>query len=93
MEKIGNRLVFLGFYSIFRLFSRWVEYKGYINGQSLQNEEGHNLMNTRDPKVQEDIQIMLKDVEKISDDLTSYFYYHQNRTPLVEQMLSESGQN
>ncbi len=52
-----------------------------------------NRMSVRDPKIQKDIQTMVAEAEEISSDLSSYFYYHQNKEQIVEKMLSESNQN
>ena len=50
-------------------------------------------MNVRDPKIQDDIRSMLIEAEEIADDLSSYFYYHQRRFPIVQDLLEGSSQN
>ncbi len=50
-------------------------------------------MNVKDNHIEDELKEMIQEVEQISEDLSSYFQYHQRRQPLLESLLSESSLN
>lgn len=50
-------------------------------------------MNVKDNHIEQELKEMIQEVESISEDLSSYFHYHQRREPLLKTLLSDASLN